>query len=161
MDDSITADFYFNKYSAHGNGIFMSCTTGQLLLALSNFRSKRVVKLINWNRWFEPLRWARSCLMIKSFIEALSRDLGSFRKQYCNFLHLLQLLTIQPGKHWKATPTIRSWMWCFTLQTSGPNSKAIVRIVQFFGFKINSPVPNGLLKFRTRSLNCWKMIYKM
>ena len=46
MDDSITADFYFNKYSAHGNGIFMSCTTGQLLLALSNFRSKRVVKLM-------------------------------------------------------------------------------------------------------------------
>ena len=46
MDDSITADFYFNKYSAHGNGIFMSCTTGQLLLALINFRSKRSVKLI-------------------------------------------------------------------------------------------------------------------
>ena len=28
MDDSITADFYFNKYSAHGNEIFiLDCTT--------------------------------------------------------------------------------------------------------------------------------------
>lgn len=34
MDDSITADFYFNKYSAHGNEIFiLDCTTSYWIVS--------------------------------------------------------------------------------------------------------------------------------
>ena len=39
MDDSITADFYFNKYSAHGNEIFiLNCATSYWIVGpQSNF----------------------------------------------------------------------------------------------------------------------------
>ena len=100
MDDSITADFYFNKYSAHGNEIFiLNCTTsiGKIsitdwlpyLSALDinngitsrNFRSKRVVELGKSQAVLELLILLESCTIKLRLFEVMILKNHNFTTQ--------------------------------------------------------------------------------